>query len=120
VAHPNVTHLDMRVEVLRQPLRREQSASVRKSNNLLRLTRVLIKLKFERLLRIRNLFYGGHGDFELTIAKSADRDSGCGSEPFEHSQSSLFHAWSFSQQSRGWWSSKRAENGEHWQKAFAD
>jgi len=81
---------------------------------------VLIELKFERLLRIRNLLQGGHGDLELTIAKSADRDSGCGSEPFEHSKSSLFHAWSFSQRIEGRWSSKRAENGEHWQKAFAD
>jgi hypothetical protein len=56
MAHPNVAHLDMRVEVLGAAPRREQSASVRKSTNLLRLARVLIELKFERLLRVRNLF----------------------------------------------------------------
>ena len=60
---------------------------------------MLIKLKLEGLLRIRNSFYRGHGDFELKIAKSADSDSGNGSEPLEHPKSPLFHPQSFSQQS---------------------
>jgi hypothetical protein len=60
---------------------------------------MLIKLKLERLLRVRNPFYGRHGNLELKIAKRADSDSRHGSEPLEHPKSPLFHAQSFSQQS---------------------
>jgi hypothetical protein len=58
---------------------------------------MLIKLKLQRPLRIRNSFYRGHGDFELTIAKSAHSDRRHGSQPFEHPQSPLFHSQIFSQ-----------------------
>ncbi len=70
---------------------------VRKSKRLLFFALMLIKLKLEGLLRIRNPLYGGHGDLELTIAKSADSDRRDGSEPFEHPKSPLFHSQSFSQ-----------------------
>jgi hypothetical protein len=61
---------------------------------------MLIKLKLERLLRVRNPLDGGHRNLELTIAKSADSDSGDGSEPLEHPKSPLFNSQSFSQQSK--------------------
>ena len=70
---------------------------VGKSKRLLFSALMLIKLQLEGLLRIRNSFYRGHGDFELTIAKSAHSDRRDGSEPFEHPKSPLFHSQSFSQ-----------------------
>ena len=70
---------------------------VGKSKRLLFSALMLIKLKLERLLRIRNPLDRGHGNLELKIANSADSDSRNGSEPLEHPQSPLFHSQSFSQ-----------------------
>jgi hypothetical protein len=72
---------------------------VRKSRLLVLFALMLIKLKLETLLRVRNPLDGGHGDLELKIANSADSDSRHGSEPLEHPKSPIFHSQSFSQQS---------------------
>ena len=56
---------------------------------------VLGKLDPEALLRVGNPPEGGHWSFELTIARSADRNGGDLTKPFEHAKIALLHEQQF-------------------------